>query len=66
MSMRILFSVLVAIVAGCSLVASSHPSVQPGKYCWVFPGYGKLCAESEDALIRLRSRLLPPVDAGQP
>jgi hypothetical protein len=58
--------IILAVPFGCSLFANSRPSAEPGKYCWVFPGYGKICAESEAALLRLRATLPSPSDAGAP
>jgi hypothetical protein len=50
-------------LGGCSLFANSRPAVEPGFVCWVFPGYGKICAESQAKLEALKLTLSPP-DAG--
>jgi hypothetical protein len=52
-------------VFGCSLFANSRPAIEPGFVCWVFPGYGKICAESQAKLEALKLTLSPP-DAGAP
>lgn len=52
-------------LSGCALFANSRPAIEPGFVCWVFPGYGKICAESQAKLEALKLTLLPP-DAGAP
>jgi hypothetical protein len=49
---------------GCSWFANSRPSVEPGYFCWDFPGYGKVCAETAAKLAALKVTLSP--DAGAP